>query len=749
MAETIHKAIDVKKIVTAVWRRKWMIAALVGAFTTLSYLVVDRVTPRYTAETTIVLRSQTSQIIQNEGFLAVPRFEAAYMVSEVDLMYSPQLVRRVMDGLRLFGAKEFNAELVQEPSLAERGGQMARQVFASVIGFAGFDTGPALPEVEPEPQFASLPGNDSLPLGSRALSTDWPQAAVNETMRAFYDGLSIENDGASFTVKIKFTSIDPERAAAVANGMARAYLDSKLESKLDEINRITEWTSAQIAERREEVSRANAEVQKYRELANLAPLNAGEDSLLAQQLVALNTELVIVRGQIEDAESRIDQMNAVLANRLSPAGLDFISDNVELQDRRTLEAEIGNQLADMRSRLGEGHPDTIRLQAQLNTVRGELASRYQEILLALQTTRDRLVQRELALQGEISSGSRQAASSNEALLELRRLQNEADTRATLLESFLVNYNEVVSRLDVEDPGASIISEAFPPTRPSHPKKLAFMAVSFIGSGGLGLFLVFFLEWSRKGFRTAEELTEATGMEVIGTIPVVETRRLRKRPQDAIIDRPNGQFSEAVKSTQFALDLQRNDVPVAKILVTSSLPGEGKSAFCTALARSLSASGRQVLLLDCDIRRGTISHMFAGVRVKGLTELMRGKVAIENILHLDRRSDAEFIGAGIPVEDPQNAVRRIMTHPDIVSLMEGYDTVIIDTPPTLAAPDAAILAKSATNVIYLVQWDETPREAVRTGLKSLEQFKVKVDGLVINKFRNVNANGYDYVAYGNY
>ena len=200
MAETIPITLDVKKMVAAVWRRKWMIAALVVAFTTLSYLVVDRVTPRYTAETTLVLRSQTSQIIQNEGFLAIPRFEAAYIVSEVDLMYSPQLVRRVMNVLRLFGAEEFNGQLVDEPSQAERGERFARQMLASVIGFVGFDTGPVLPDPEPEEQLASLPGGSDLPLSSRHLSTDWPQSVVNETMRSFYEGLSIENDGASFTV---------------------------------------------------------------------------------------------------------------------------------------------------------------------------------------------------------------------------------------------------------------------------------------------------------------------------------------------------------------------------------------------------------------------------------------------------------------------------------------------------------------------------------------------------------------------
>lgn len=751
MAEMTTKAVDIKKIVAAIWRRKFMICALVGAFTVFSYLVVDRVTPKFTAETTLILRSQTSQIIQNEGFLAIPRFEAAYIVSEVDLIRSPQLVRGVMDALRLFGEEEFNGMLVDEPTLSEQVEELVAKAIATVGPLIGFEAGPAAAGTEPggeeDRQFAALPTNGPI-LNDRSTSNDWPQPVVNDTMRVFYDGLDVLNDGASFTVKIRYTSVDPERAAAIANGMARAYIDAKLGAKLEEINRITDWTSAQIAERRDEVSRANAEVQKYREQANLAPLTAGEESLLAEQLLALNNELVAIRGQLEDADARVDQMNAVLANRRSPAGLDFVSDNIELQDRRTLESQIGNELADLQSRLGAGHPDVIRLQAQLNTVRSELNGRYQEILLALQTSRDRLVKRELALQAEIEERSRQAASSNAALLELRRLEDEANTRATLLESFLVNYNEVVSRLDVEDPGASIISEAFPPNKPSYPKKLAFVAVSFIGSGGLSLFLVFFLEWSRKGYASADELNKDTGLEVMGVVPVVEVRRLRKRPQDAVIDRPNGQFSEAVKSAQFAIDLLRGEDDVAKILVTSSLPGEGKSAFSAALARSLASSGRQVLLLDCDIRRGTISEMLGGVRVKGLTELVRGKIGLENILHLDRLSDAEFIGAGAPVDDPQNVVRRIMGHPDINSLMQGYDAVVIDTPPTLAAPDAAILAEAATTVIYIVQFDETPREAVRTGLKSLEQFKVHVDGLVINKFR-ATSKSYGYVAYGNY
>ncbi|MEM1399726.1 MAG: CpsD/CapB family tyrosine-protein kinase, partial [Pseudomonadota bacterium] len=192
-----------------------------------------------------------------------------------------------------------------------------------------------------------------------------------------------------------------------------------------------------------------------------------------------------------------------------------------------------------------------------------------------------------------------------------------------------------------------------------------------------------------------------------------------------------------------------NVAVDKIVVTSSLPGEGKSAFSAALARSMSAAGRQVLLLDCDIRRGTISKMLGGVRVKGLTELVRGKAELENVLHLDRLTEVEFIASGFPVDDPQNAVRRVINDPDLKSLMEGYDTVIIDTPPTLAAPDAAMLASIATSVVYIVEWSETPREAVKAGLKSLDQFRVKVDGLILNKVRPDAENRYDYVSYGDY
>jgi capsular exopolysaccharide synthesis family protein len=288
----------------------------------------------------------------------------------------------------------------------------------------------------------------------------------------------------------------------------------------------------------------------------------------------------------------------------------------------------------------------------------------------------------------------------------------------MYETYLTREMEISGQDEIASSDARIVSEAKPPLRPSYPRK-TILAVLAAGAGlVIGAFIAFLTDRLERGFREMREVNEDTGLRPLGFVPVV------RRPERAfahLTEQPRSSFSEAVRALRTSLLDSRDTGGKGEVLlVTSSLPAEGKSLIAAALARSAAAAGKRVLLVDSDLRKPTVGKLMRDKNGPGLVDILDGSVAIKDAIRSDTASGMDYVScwATKVVGSPQDLLGSREMRGFIEQARGRYDLVVLDAPPVLAISDARVLVRYCDVVLFVIRWRVTPRQVVRNALELL-------------------------------
>jgi polysaccharide biosynthesis transport protein len=247
----------------------------------------------------------------------------------------------------------------------------------------------------------------------------------------------------------------------------------------------------------------------------------------------------------------------------------------------------------------------------------------------------------------------------------------------------------------------------------------------------------------------------TQIPLLGLSPDLQTDEL---PRDLIIDQPVSSYAEAIRSIRTALRYSDVDNPPKVIMITSSLPDEGKTTFAVSFARSGAKSGEKVLLIDCDLRRPSVGKIFGIEDDTGLITLFDEKASRANksdAIKTDAPSGMHFIPVSSKTPNPQDLLGSKHMKALLDVMRERYDLIVLDTPPLLAVSDALVLSHYADATIFLCRWARTPRTVVIGALKSFRTIGTKLAGAVLTRvdMRSHSTYGYGdpgyyYGYYGN-
>jgi capsular exopolysaccharide synthesis family protein len=325
---------------------------------------------------------------------------------------------------------------------------------------------------------------------------------------------------------------------------------------------------------------------------------------------------------------------------------------------------------------------------------------------------------------------------SEDYLKLQQLRRIGDADRKLYESYLSQYNEISTRLTLQDASARIITLAELPAATNSPRRLQIYGLAGVFGLSVSLGLAFLLEFLRSGIKSRAEAERSFGYPVVGIIPVAQCRRNPRRSPhhrlvDNLVNAPLSEFSEAVRATRIGLELSNIGRNPKVILTTSSLPGEGKSTAAMLLAASSAASGRKTVLVDCDLRHQLISGLF-GERQRGLAELLRGEAQVADVIINDASTGTQVIPAGSMVRYPADLLMSQRMQDLISQLRSDYDYIVLDASPLLPVIDALALAGLVDKILVIVEWGRTPRDSVSEALETLRPQAHRVAGVVLNK-----------------
>ncbi|PCH71135.1 MAG: chain-length determining protein, partial [Rhodobacteraceae bacterium] len=422
---------------------------------------------------------------------------------------------------------------------------------------------------------------------------------------------------------------------------------------------------------------------------------------------------------------------------------------LELQQAQiaTLDAaSIGKDAVAMAKAAGDRNLNRILTMLDAGDVdRETFDAAFETIVRRAKLDRDRANSQLVALKASIGNLEGQIERQSSDLVTLQQLEQEAFASQTIYEYFLNRLKETSVQQGIQKADSRVLSQAVVPISSSAPRRSLILALSAM----LGLFggaaVVLGREMMQNGFRSAEDLEQKTGYTVMGQIPEMPVKK-RLDALTYLVNKPTSAAAEAIRNLRTSVLLSDVDNPPKVIMVTSSVPGEGKATNSLALAQNLAGLGKKVLLVEGDIRRRTFSNYFDIAEKRGVLSVISGEAKLEDVVF--RGTDMGF-DVLIGEKSTTNAADIFSSERFRNFMQESrdiYDYIVIDTPPVLVVPDARVIAQSVDAVLFSVEWDSTSKSQVLQGLRMFEQVNCRATGLVLSK---IDPKGLKRYGYGGY
>jgi len=707
-------------------RRRRKLIAVVAAAVVAASLVLYAITPRVYRATTVVQierRSSTNlalgQAVQLDDWVDAQSFYP----TQYRLLQSRGLAERVVKNLRLMDDPTFN------------------------------------------PGRASL-----LPSSSAVTATaDTDATALGGMAGRLLGGIEVNPIRNTRLVEVSFTATDPNLATRITNGIADAFIDWGVETRFATVGRASSFLASQIETIKQEIQDKEGQLQAYSRRTDIVALDPSSNVTL-QRLEGLNRDYVTAVSERITKEARYQEMNSSPEDAVA----DTFSGGLIGQlrgDQMRLERDYATKLNTYKP----DWPAMLELKAQIDKGRQHLADATQEMVVKARESAkgeyQGALRREEALTGELKHQKSDAMQLNSAAVEYNNLKVEVSTRRTLLDELVKRQSEteVTARLQgTRDSNVVVVDRALVPRGPYRPSLRRNLGLGLVLGLGFGLAVAFFLEYLDRTLKTPDDVERILGLPLLAVIPDVSSgsdgygyarayygrgsgakhsgppRRVYAEgvasplPEGSKIEllpqlMPRLAVSEAYRSLRTALLLSTAS-GLKSIVVSSAIPGEGKTTISANLAVVLAQLGKQVLLVDADLRKPRLHEVFGVPNRVGLVSYLTGSAQEDAVILPTQVPNLSFTPSG-PV--PPNASELLSSErmlDFVANAYQRFDYVVLDSPPALPVTDATVLGSMADGLVLCVGSGMVLREDARACRQRLQLSEIRVLGVALNFFR---------------
>jgi len=718
---------DLRLFLRVLLRRKLVIGLVMVLLTGSSFIYVNQLTPLYDSETLLVIESHHGGgalealspglgadpfTIQTEASVAASRQLAEQAVVRLRLVdnaeYNPAVAGPAYRPLAFWpeGVRRFVAETaipaLQVVAWPQAGRYLSTLQQAILIPKAS----PQQPRAEtPQDETAEAPGEPIEP------------GLLREMTDKYLMSLSVTPSTRSRIMAVRFVSEDPILAARAANMSADLYIGDQIRAKGEASNRAAGWLSDRVDDAKAQTLAAERRLEEFRRVSGVE--SGGSASAYAAQLADLNNQTISARTQRSEAESRYQQVLGLQKQPNQIESAAAVLDSSLIQTLRQNEIEAEANLAQMRTELGESHPRVQLAASKLADMRRRITDEIGKIAKSLGNAAELARAREAQIAPEIAKIQSRLNEQNLAEATIRSLESEVRANQQLYDSLLVKLSETrVQGVSGQQSDARVISRAIEATTPFSPHKQVILLLAFVGASLVAVAAAFVAEHFHGGFRSVEQLEQVTGVGTLGLVPRLLKSDADLLPHRELTERPYTAFAEAIRTIRTGLYLAHGHQLPKTILVTSSVPNEGKSLLALSLATLAANAKQRTVLLDCNLRYPTIHRELGIENDRGLSDYLNGDVALKDIINPVANSPLLVITAGTGRQTPTEMLGSARMLEMLERLTDACDLVVIDSPPVLAVADALMLVKACDRTVFAVRWESTRRETVRSGMKQL-------------------------------
>ena len=689
-------------------KRRWTAATAFLLVVGGIMLYTFTATPIYETRTRLLIESDNPNIISFKEVIDEQGAKADYYQTQYNILQSRILAHKTIAELNLWD----NPYLGQPAT--------GSGFFARLLGDR--------PRDEHSPHPAASDGET--PEQSRAIDR-------------FLANLTVSPIRNSRLVDIRFRLPDAELATRVVNALAKKYIEQNLEYRFVASKEASDWLKDRLEENRKQVEQAEAALQHYREANDAIPLE-NRESIIVQKLSDLSAAVTQAKTDRFQKQAVYTQLESLRQSGDALDSFPAILSNTYIQQQKASLAELQSQYTQLSEKLGERHPEIIKVQSAIHMAQTKLDGEVAKIVQSVRNEYRAALAKENSLIQELNQQKLEAQGMARKSIDYSVLERDVQSSKQIYESLLQRAKETGISSELKASNIRIVDRAEQPRYPVTPRKALNLAIALIAGVVLGLVLAFFFEYVDSSIKTPDEIRSYLGLTTLGMVPALNAKTLKGR--EPLINTgvpPN--FAEAFRAMRTNVLFAAADEGFRSLVITSTGPGEGKTIVAANLAIGFAQAGQRVILIDADMRRPRVHQMFSQRQEPGLSNLMVGHAVPTAAICKSGVPGLWLLPAGRIPPNPAELLGSRRFKEFITLLSQHFDSVIIDSPPIMAVTDAAVAASAASGVVFVIGSEMTSRQAAKAAIEQLQNGRPRFFGAVLNRVE-LERNAYYYSGY---
>ncbi|MGI8639513.1 MAG: GumC family protein [Pyrinomonadaceae bacterium] len=753
-------------------KRFWLVIGIAVLLTTLTSIYMARKPDIYQAMAKVQVDSEQANpdLVTNDRRAPLTNQDSSYFNTQLQLLTSGSLLRRVVKELSLDTNKDF-LKTKNEDSVS------AWRSMLRAVGLASSPpkkNGSGIDEVAVSPS-TSLASSEEITEAIR-LAPYVDVIRKNLGVDPIRESRTTSKD--TRLIEITFRHTDPDLAALIVNGVCEVFAKVNQEKRTGTSSKTNDFLQERIATLQSEIKSGEIKlVDLTRKFGILKTDN--DQTIVLNRLSGLNKQKLDSENDRKNAEAEYFSVKDSPDRLKSLAEGEILRYTSERENAiQSLVNRTQEKIADLnaqRARLLEEYlptaPEIKEADTQIESLKNDIKKvtqnnqedlegfrkrTTQDILNNLKTKYIKAKTQEDSIRAAYDEQYNEAQGQNQSDVSLRLLQQEIETK----KGFLKNLTDKQRENDViavgTDNNISVAEIAIPPEIPVAPRRLTTVLAALFLSTLFGMGLALFLEYLDDTIRTTEEVENYLQLPALAAIPRIDSMPKRRlllvggndggeaslTSELLIHNDSRSSLAEAYRQLRTSILLSTAGRAPKSLLITSSLPAEGKTTTAINTAISLAQTGAKVLIIDADMRRPRLHSIFNISNAGGLSTLLSTELADENLIDVisyDEESKLNLLPSGpvppnpaelIGSEQMSNLLKKLQTH---------FTHIVIDSPPIASFTDGVLIASMVDGVILVVHSGKSSRQIVRRSKQLLQDIGVKIFGVVLN---NVNLNSQD-------
>ena len=471
-------------------------------------------------------------------------------------------------------------------------------------------------------------------------------------------------------------------------------------------------------------------------------------TILPQKLAELSRQLIMAETKRKELKDVYENVRGVSYANAESVPIIFQNKTIQSLKKQILAAE--QKIDELSKIYGPKYPSMIKARDELNMLLKKRKLEIDRIKESAKTEYELAIDFENNIKTSFNQTKAEAVKLNEKFIQYGMLKRDVESNRSIFNALIQSLKEISVTEQTQTANVWVVEKAEPPEFASYPntRKNILLGVVLGLFGGIGF--VFFLEYLDNTIKSPSDLEDRLKVPVLGSVALIKSANKSKKfkndvDSNLIISKESSSYVESYKTIRTALLLSSAENPPRRMLVTSAVPGEGKTTTAANLAVTIAKTGKKVLLVDSDLRRPKVHKLFDLDNSTGLSSILAGIIETKTFLQQGPVDTLSIIPSGPIPPDPAELLSSKKFEELIASWSTEFDFLILDSPPVLSTPDSLLLSRLVDGTILIANFNKTTFDAAQKAIKSFADINTHILGIIINKV-NLSKSSYYYYDY---